>query len=184
MTVETVKSTLVTAVTTPGTNANMLLPQQRSEEHVMYDGITVATTSLDDVGDIILVAALPSNAILLSLPLYNGAMDTDATPLLAFKVGLFYLIGNGTTHTTLTEMTTANAIVSTAQTTLRASNHAGVELAFIDRSLVADMGKRLWELGGLTSDCGGMLALGFKISAVAATAASADLFVKPKYVLG
>ena len=183
MAVITAYGDLATKVQAGGTNANMFLPAQKGRFTFMEDAKTVATTSLDDIGDITIFLALPSNAVIRSLKIFNDDLDTG-TSTLRFTVGLFYLTGNtvgSTLKTAGTEMPTANAIVSTPNSAISALNRTGIELMWGDLALVANKDKHLWELGGLTADCGGYIGIGLKISTVANTATQGDVLVQCMY---
>lgn len=182
MAATTVYGAIATKLLTTGLPANMLLPSDRARHIVVVDAKTVATTSIDEVGDITIFGAIPSRAIIRSIRIFNGDLDTNGSPTLTFRVGLYYLNGNGVANAAGTEIGT-NVITSTAQTTLQAANTAGVELYYINRSLVADYQKRAWEIAGLTADCGGFLGIGLKVVGVSATPAAGDVLVQIAYVL-
>ena len=173
------KSTQTSNLQSPGTNAKMLQPNYHAEVHATYDVIASASLTQALANDVWLMSPLPSNAMIRALVLRAGQMDSNGSPTLAYKVGLYYhsnnsLITSGLTADT--EMTTANALVSTAQTGLSASTIPnGTELYFINRSLYADRDKRLFELGGLTTDPGGLFSIGIKITTSAATFVASDV---------
>jgi hypothetical protein len=87
--------------------------------------LEVATTSIDEVGDKIMLFSLRGNDRLISLVLYNDALDAHATPTLAVDVGVFKnLNAAGTSATTVDQDALASAI-----STLRAANTSGVDVA-------------------------------------------------------
>ncbi len=180
MAISTVKSVNVTAL-----EARPLVFTDRKTgvEKILLDKIAVATTSIDEIGDVILLAPLPSNAILTSLVIFNDDLDSNGSPALAANVGVYYSgiggnqLANGKTSGVVVDADN----IATAITTLQAANTVGVELRF-EADDIVNLTKELWEIAGLSTDCGGMLYLGLTISTVAATAAAGDLVVRVKYI--
>src|SRR5216117_2001473 len=60
---------------------------QGGQEQVISGIFTVATTNIDDAGDIMLLCPIPSNAVIHDIILRNSAIAASA---LAVDVGLFY----------------------------------------------------------------------------------------------
>lgn len=180
MTVSTVKSTLVTALEA---RPIALTDRKLGTVKTLLDKIAVATTSIDEVGDIILLAPLPSNAIITSIKIFNDDLDSHATPTLAADLGVYYSgLGGNQAITLKTSGTVVDANnISTAITTLQAANTSGVELRF-EADDIVNITKELWEVAGLTSDCGGVLYLGLTMTAAAATAAAGDIVILVQYI--
>lgn len=181
MTASTVKSVNLTNITaTPIT----VLDKLRGVKKTVIDKIAVATTSTDDVGDIIMLGPIPSNAKILSIKLFNDDLDSNGAPTLAADVGLYYSgIGNVVSGVAKTSGTVVSATcIGTAITTLQAANTTGVEIRFKAGDIV-DIVKEAWELGGLTADCGGLLNLGLTITTAAATGAAGDVVVVIDYLV-
>ncbi len=160
MTASTVKSTKVTAlmVTDPSTPE----PTYRQEGRVVVssDTIEAATTSLDEAADVILMLPISSSASVSSLVLYNDDLDSGGTSG-AVDIGLY----NGARAFVDTDSSaTAKAAYAaldvdcfaSAITTLTAANTLGVQVRFEagagSAGDVKDVGKRMWEVAGLTSD--------------------------------
>lgn len=169
----TVKSSGVTNI-----EASPIVVQHRKKGSlvVAVDQIAVATTSLDEVGDIILLCPLPSNAVLTSLRLYNDDLDSNGTPLLAADVGLYY---SGIGSKQVADGRVSGAVIdadciATAITDLRAANVVGSEIRF-EVANITSVDKELWELGGLSADPGGLFYIGITLTAAAATAAAGDI---------
>jgi hypothetical protein len=139
---------------------------------------TIPTTSTDEQNDIFLLLAVPSGAVPTSLKIFNDDLDSGATPALAVDVGLYYGndIGGKTSGTAIDVDCFATAIA-----TLQAANTTGVEILF-EALDIAKIGKPLWELGALTSDPGGTLYVGMKVTTAAATAAEGDVTLLMHYV--
>lgn len=180
MTISVVQSTNVAAlVASPIVLANRV----RGSLKVQVDKKAILTTSIDEVGDITLMAPLPSNAIITSIRLFNDDLDSHATPTLAADLGVYYTgLGGNQAINNKTIGTVVDAdCIATAITTLQAANTLGVELLFEANDIV-NIQKELWEVAGLSADCGGELALALTITTVAATAAAGDIAVIVTYI--
>ena len=145
------------------------------------DRIAVATTSIDEVNDVILLVALPSHAILTSIVLFND--DLDSGSALAADLRVFYsgLGGNQAKNGNTSGTLISSSSIATAITTLQAANTTGVEILFEANDIV-NIGKQLWEVAGLTEDCGGYLYLGLRITTVAGTPVAGDIVSKVAYI--
>lgn len=155
MTASTVKSTKVAAnfdssprtVETAGTNGG-------NDLKISLDVVAVATTSLDDIGDITLGLPLKSNQRLHSLKIANTDLDSGGTSG-AVKVGLHNGPDAFTDATTGTHYA-AYAVISSglfqaASTELTAANLVGTDIRFSALALTT-AGKKLFELAGLATD--------------------------------
>lgn len=157
-----------------------LLDKKIGREKVMIDTVTVATTNIDDIGDIILFGPLPSNAVVTSIVLYNTALDTHSTPTLAADMFVYYSgQDNGVGNTSGTVIGTTK--IASAITSLQGAVTLGSQIRFEDISITT-LGDELWKNGGLTADCGGTLYLGLKMTAAAATAAAGTISIVVKYL--
>jgi hypothetical protein len=177
MTASTAKSSLITnmeaspvVMGTYGQTGNGL-----KMAHVVNN---VATTSIDEADDIFLFLPVPAGAVPTSLMIYNDDLDSHGTPQLAVDVGLYYGadVPGQTSGTAVDVDCFASAI-----TTLQAANTSGVEILF-EALDIAKIGKPLWELGGLTSNPGGNLLIGMKVTTAAATAAAGHVALVLQYV--
>jgi hypothetical protein len=167
MTASTVKSTAISdaeavpvTLAAGGTRGN--------KARVFTATIEAATTSLDEVGDVIKMLRVPSRLRIQSVVIFNDDLDSHATPTLAADVGIF----NAATGT----VKDADALAS-AITTLQAANTAGVEIMF-EAHDIADIGKTAWELAGYTTDPGVELDIGLTITTQAATAAAGTISMR------
>lgn len=145
---------------------------------VAFTTTEVATTSIDEVGDVKLILPLPSGARLMSLVIFNDDMDSNGTPTLAVDVGGYY--GHDVVGHTADTVIDADGIAS-AITTLQSANTTGVEL-IAEASPIEDIGKPLWEIMGLTSNPGGTINIGTKVTTAAATAAAGTITLRALYV--
>ena len=143
---------------------------------VFMDTIAAETTDIDD-NDIILLAEVPSNAKILSIKLFNDALDGGSN--LATDVGVY----NGPIATS---SYAANAVIdrdayATASAVLQAAVLTGTEVAFEVRNVNA-ISNYVWEDAGLSSDPGVPLRIALTIETVAATAAAGDITLQVTYV--
>lgn len=145
----------------------------------IIDHKSVATTSIDEVGDIILFGPLASNCIVTGIFLKTDDLDSHATPTLAYDVGLYYLgIGGNQSFTgkTIGTVIDADAFAS-AILTGQSANVNWTEVTN-EAGDIINIGKELWEIGGLSSDPGGYFAIGMTLTAVSATPAAGDVVMK------
>lgn len=141
----------------------------------------VATTSIDEIGDIVLFTELPWNAFVHRITIFNDDLDSNGTPLLAVDVGLYKMTKGGTV-TVLDADAYASAI-----TTLQASNLTGVNIAYestVKDIDATDLDKRVIEDAGLTAEpADGFAILGMTVTAVAATAVAGDVMIIVEYTM-
>ena len=143
---------------------------------VFMDTIAAETTDIDD-DDIILLAEVPSNAKILSIKLFNDALDGGSN--LANDVGVY----NGPIATS---SYAANAVIdrdayATASAVLQAAVLTGTEVAFEVRNVNA-ISNYVWEDAGLSSDPGVPLRIALTIETVAGTAVEGDITMQVTYV--
>lgn len=177
MAASTAKSTLITNFeATPFVQG--IHAQTGGGVKAAYVTNSVPTTSIDEQNDIFLFLPVPAGAVPLSLKVFNDDLDSDATPALAVDVGLYYgkdVVGQ-TSGTAVDVDCFASAI-----TTLQAANTTGVEILF-EALDINKIGKALWEIGSLTTNPGGNLYVGIKVTTAAATAAAGDVTLVMLYV--
>lgn len=178
MTASTVKSDNITNIeATP----IVLLDHKEGVTKTSIDHVAVATTSIDEIGDIILCGIVNSDDVIIDISILNDDLDSNASPLLAQDVGLYY---SGIGGTQLRDKNTSGTVISancigTAITTLQGANVTPVSVRF-EAANITTITQKAWELGGLTSDPGGLFYIGLKATAAAATAAAGDLVVITK----
>lgn len=167
MAVGTVKSTMVTNFEAIPQVMNNLVNQK-----VIVDKIALLTTSMDDVGDVILMCPIESNAKIIRIGVLNDALAASG---LAYNVGLYYSgIGgsqkkNGKTSGTVVDADNIGTAVafSTARLVLG-------DLRF-EADDIVNVSKEMWEVAGLTEDPGGHFYIGLTCSTVATTPAAGDI---------
>lgn len=158
-------ATTVTFSTTVEAQPQLQLNRQHGTGLKVYaNTVEVATTSIDEVGDAVMLLALPGNARLIDLVIFNDDLDSNGSPTLAVDVGTYYGEGvfNQTAGATIDQDNLASAI-----TTLQAANTLGVRIGY-EALNIDKIGKPLWEIAGLTRDPG-MMYIGMKVTAVSAT---------------
>lgn len=146
--------------------------------------IAAATTSIDETGDVMLIAEVPSSAKIISVSIKCDDLDSHSTPALAVDVGLFYAgdsNGQKDALKVLGDVADADAFASAIATLQSAvttwteiTNESGV-------TGIEDYDKEVWELAGLTSDPGGHFVIGTTVTTAAATAAAGDILLKVEY---
>lgn len=155
---------------------------------VMVDQVELATTNIDDVGDIILMGALPANAKILSLKFFADDMDSNGAPTLAFNVGGYYFKNNvvagvlKSAGVVVDADNIASAIIvgQAASSDVTSVGKVGYECRF-EAADIDTIEYPLWQLLGLTEDCGGLLNIGLTVSAAAATAVAGGLKMVVQY---
>lgn len=100
---------------------------------------TVEVAAADDDGSVYRLVRVPSNAVLTSVVVFNDAI-TGGT---AYHVGFYQTAGNGGA--------VAEVDIIATSVNLTTASTVGVEVLFEDLN-IADIGKRVWEVIGLTSD--------------------------------
>lgn len=170
MTASTVLTTNVSNPLAVPTTTSSLAMSGRGHTHIVTGSVPVATTSLDDVGDAIMLFNLRGTDTLVSLKLYiSTSMDTNGTPTLAHNLGLYKNVKSDGTNTAVSA-----ACYASAATTLRTASSTGVAMQFSARTL-DKMGQAVYLDGGETTATSDIRTVGIAVSAVSATAASGIL---------
>lgn len=156
----------------PDKNSSVL---ESGKVRVAQGAVAVATTSLDDVGDVIMLCGLPTGAVVTSIRLASDDLDSNVSPLLAFNLGLY------------PEFDSAVAAAKDADTyasaiTLGQAATAFTEYAFEARG-IEECGEKVYEDAGDTTDPDDVYYLGLSVSAAAATAAAGDIAFIVEYVV-
>lgn len=134
--------------------------------------LSVATTSIDEANDKIILFPIMASERLVSLKLYNDDLDSNGTPTLAVDVGLYKdPTDDGTSATTID----VDAYAS-ASTALQSASTTGTEVAFEARNITA-IAQTVAEDGGETlKDVGAKIRyVGLNVETAAATAAAGDI---------
>ena len=159
------------------------LDRKSGRVKTIIDQDAVATTSLDEAGDVTLFGPIPSNAVILDVKILSDDLDSNCTPALAMDWGLYYSgIGgtqykNGNTSGTVVDVDT----FATAETNLQSATTTWTSIRF-EADDIVDVKKEAWEAAGLSSDPGGLLYVGCSVETAAGTAAAGDLVVRIDYI--
>lgn len=140
---------------------------------------TVATTSIDEIGDAVLLMVLPSSCSVHSLQFANPDLDTG-TSTLRTDIGIY----NGPDRYILGGVTKAAYAVIDADAFVAASAQLSAAGNFTEVLPIAHVGKKLWEVAGLASDPGVLFTLAVTVTTAANVAASGDIAVRVLYVMG
>lgn len=178
MTASTVKSEAVTLV-----EAGSVVDRKKGRLKTIVDQDAIATTSIDETGDVMLFCPIPSNAVILDLAVLCDDLDSNGTPALAADVGLYYSgIGGEQYKTGKTSGTVIDAdCFASAVTTLQAAVVNWTSLRF-EAANITTADQEAWEVAGLTADPGGLFYVGITVTTAAATAAAGDIVVKVEYI--
>lgn len=133
--------------------------------------IEVATTSIDEAGDIIKVVRIPSKLRVTSVKMFNDDLDSDGTPALVVDVGLYNSATGAAVDADCYSDGSGNS-----DTTLQSANKAGVEMATKTMD-IANIGKTAWEQANLSADPGVPLDVAITVSTAAATAATGTVTI-------
>lgn len=151
------------------------------ELRINLDKVTVATTSVDETGDSILLNVIPSNAKIQSVEFTGAELDTNGSPALDLNFGLFYY-GDGEQAKlgkVLGDVVDADCIAADSDVGTAARPDWVDVLA--DK---ADARVEAWEMAGLSSDPGGNLVVGMTVGTnPAATDGSGDIQLKVTYIV-
>lgn len=178
MAASTVKSTNITNIEAK--------PQVINDKRVgnlwaVFDKIVVATTSVDEIDDIILFGPVPSNAVIKDIEVVNDVLDSDG--VLAFDIGLYYS-GIGGEQFNFDKSSGTEILdncIGTAVTTLGAANTAWASVRF-EAANITSFIQPAWELAGLSADPGGLFWIGLKVTTAATTPVAGDVLITCTYL--
>lgn len=140
--------------------------------------IPIATTSIDDVGDLVILCGLPSTSLMRNLYIKSEDMDSNGTPTLAIKVGI-YSINLATSVVTAV----SDALFSASYIGGQAGDKAGTDILHASGTFtLAAEAKELWDAAGLASDPGGLLFIGAKVVTVSATPVAGQLNIDARII--
>lgn len=180
MAATTVKSENVTNIEASPITA---LDRKSGRLKSVIDQDAVATTSLDEAGDITLFGPIPSNAVILDVRVLSDDLDSNCTPALAMDWGLYY---SGIGGTQAKDGNTSGTVIdvdafATAETNLQSATTTWTSIRF-EADDIVDVKKEAWEVGGLSADPGGLMYIGCSVETAAGTAAAGDLVVRVDYL--
>ena len=181
MTASTVKATAISNITVGSVTQRELAKKQSGRVHSFAASITAATTSLDEIGDKIMMFRVPKNFVPNSLILRNNDLDSNGTPALAVDIGLY------TEDVAAGTFTAKDAdFFASAVTTLQAANLTGVD--HVTESGVVTLDKlgqqSLYEILADTGGDAGYYVVGIAVTTAAATAAQGIIHLELKGCLG
>lgn len=135
---------------------------------------TVALVAADlDLADALVLCGLPKGATVLSIKLAANDLDSNATPLLTWNVGL-YAAADG--------LTAKAASVYATAITLGQAATAFTDYAFEARG-IEKAGQKVWQDAGDTAEGSGEYFLALTVAAAAATAAAGNLSFIVEYAV-
>lgn len=172
MTASTVSSSIVTnAIYSPtGVTFNTTNESGTSAVFVYSGTIEVATTSLDEIGDVIQLFNVRGQDRILALWLFHDDLDSNVSPALAYDVGLYKNSNKAGTSSTVVD---ADAYAS-AITAGQAAGTAGVNYAFEARN-IDKMGQTVASDGGESTQHDSVRHVALTITTAAATAAAGTI---------
>lgn len=172
MTASTISSSIITNQhsNTGAITYNELGAKADAKLRIACGSMEVATTSIDEQGDVILLFPVRGNESIVSLYLFNDDLDSGSTPALAVDVGLYKNVnGAGTSATVVDQDAIASAI-----TQLQAASVVGAELRF-EADDIANIQDPVWTIGGESSAHSDVRYVGLTVTTAAATAAAGTL---------
>lgn len=180
MTATTVRSEGVTNI-----EASPIVIRDKKAGYLLsvIDQDAVATTSLDEAGDVTLFCPIPSNAVILDVLVLCDDLDVNATETLALDWGLYYSgIGGTQADDGNVSGTVIDADCFAADSVLFDNAITSwLSVRYLTDNIV-DIKKEAWEVGGLTADPGGILYIGMNIGVVSATPTAGDVVVRVDYI--
>ena len=130
----------------------------------------LATTSIDETGDIILMCPVNWTDRITSIKIFNDDCDSHSTPTAAMDVGLYKVNPQDGTVTVLDA-----DVYATAITSLQAAVTTGTEIAFEVRD-INKIGQTVLTDAGLTAvPLNAIPVIGFTITTTAATPVAGDV---------
>lgn len=179
MAATTVKSTLITNLeTVPLATAGQ--PQDiLGKVRVANATVEVATSSIDEVNDVVLFVPVPMNARVLDIRVLNDDLDSNGSPALTVDIGLFHGQNTGTAGGTVIDVDAyASAITQLQAASVTGATNFAFEARNIDK-----IGRQVWEDGGLTANPGGTAYIGLNVANAAGTAAAGTVTMIVYYVV-
>lgn len=184
MTASTVKSTNATNLALGGTSQASQSSTSQGRTSRFIDSATVATTSLDDTGDIVLLCPIPSNIRLAALALYND--DLDSSTGLTLDIG----IANGADKfvdgsTSYAPFAPISAALFTSALADQSAITAGTNVVIANAvSHVDELNQPLWQRAGLAADPQRTFLVQVKVNHVATTPVAGRLVIVADGITG
>lgn len=171
-------------ITNIESNPITALHKKQDKLKCLIDTVEVATTDLDNASnDYILFGPIPSNSVLVNFEILSDDLDSNGSPTLAYDIGLYYSgIGSGQIAAGKISGDVIDAdCIGTAVARSQSADVDGGDLRF-EADDIANIGKELWEIGGLTSDVGGTFYIGLDLTTAAATPAAGTITIRLYYI--
>ena len=171
------------AVTNLVASPQVALDRKQGRIKTIVDQVALATTNIDDAGDMVLFCPIPSNAVILDVQVMNDDLDSNGSPTLEGDWGLVYSgIGgnqklNGNTIGTEVDYN----VFADASTGLQAAVTSWTSVRNVTDN-ITDVDLQAWSAGGLSSDPGGLFFVCFRVGTAAATGAAGDVVVRVDYI--
>lgn len=181
MTASTVKSTLITNLETVPLATSASPKDFYGIERISCATVEVATTSIDETNDRILMVPVPMEARVLGIYLMNDKLDSHGTVAITNDIGLWYGQGCGQTPGTLID-DDAYAVAITALQAASTAATGSYSYAFHTKN-IDKVTNHVWEDAALTANPGGTAYIGLSIQTPAATAAAGTVTMIVKYVV-
>lgn len=165
---------LDSVVNAGGTTAHALSPvaQLGGRMRVITDNFEVTTGQIE-IGDIIVIARLPSHAVIHSMLMVSDALDTASA--LRVQLGIYETSGT---------VVDVDAYATADDVFIAANNLPGEEFRY-GKAITdpADMGERIWENGGESADPSAMRDIAWTVSTAATTAAGGTIGYRIEYTI-
>lgn len=187
MTAATFKSAALTAQLVTDPRTTQPVTSVSGAVRMYHAQHTVATANIDEIGDVILLVAIPSSAVVHDIRVLATDLDTHSTPTLAYDVGLyngpdkFTVPVSGTPTTYAADaVIDADAFASAITNGQSAVNTAVVNQRFeaTGPAALTDAHKKMWELVGMDKDPNKHFVIGLTMTAAAATAATGTILIQ------
>lgn len=178
MTASTVKSENITNIeAVPQT----ILDKRSGVLQTIFDIDAIATTSVDEIGDIMLFGPIESNCKILDVLILSDDLDSDSA--LRVDVGLYYsgIGGNQAFNGNTSGEVIDAACFASAHTTLSAAATTWTSVRF-EADDIIDVNKEAWEVAGLTSDPGGLFYIGLTVTTAGTSADAGDVVVRVDFI--
>lgn len=146
----------------------------------VVDAAELATTNIDDIGDVVLLCPVPSDAVITDIEVLND--DLDSGTALAADVGLYY---SGIGHTDKAKVSGTVLDVdcfASAVTTLQSAHAVWTSVRY-EAANIDTVVQEAWEVGGLAADPKGLLYVGITVTTAAGTAVAGGVKMRVTYML-
>src|SRR5574338_432997 len=143
MTASTVSSSYITNPRATPQVLNALGASGDAKVRVLMGTMEVATTSIDETGDVILLAEVAGNERVISIHLSNDDLDSNGSPALAVDVGLYKNVNAAGTSATVVDADAYASAITTLQAAAQNTEVANEarDISKIGQTVAADGGE-------------------------------------------